>query len=109
MGWKVNTDGAPYDPSIPQHASPLPMASSPMPPRQSAPLRFLLPPDFDWISRVLDALPDAQTSWTLVQFYFNRVNWFVRVRTAAKRGHPLTLTFVLFPCRRSTLLSSFEK
>lgn len=104
MGWKVNTDGAPYDPSVPQLASPLP--TFPGPTRH--PLRFLLPADFDWISRVLDALPDAQTSWTLVQFYFSHVNWFVRVSAAAARSlSPSFLT--VFCLRRFMLPCSYEK
>lgn len=43
------------------------------------PLGFFLPSGFDYLLRVVSALPDGPRSWALVQFYFARHEWYTKV------------------------------
>lgn len=47
---------------------------------ENNPLAFLVPHGFDYILRVLSALPDPQRCWALVQFYFAKHEWYTKVR-----------------------------
>lgn len=75
---------------------------------ENNPLAFLVPHGFDYILRVLSALPDPQRCWALVQFYFAKHEWYTKVRRQSMCAQAVQYSLVL-GCRSCTLLRSFKR
>ncbi|KAM0786827.1 hypothetical protein ACM66B_002256 [Microbotryomycetes sp. NB124-2] len=91
MGHRVNKDRATQrltsSTSIPKVGSStqLNLPSPQIPPsaslhtiKDSNPLAFFIPSEFDWVHRVLSVLPSPQQSAALVHFYFHKVEWYTK-------------------------------